>query len=187
MSTTLLNYCSFTDEFLFDLVKQDDKKAFNEIYERYWAGLVDVAYKSLLELDKAEDVVQDIFISLYQRRMKIELSVSLRAYLYKSLKFKILNEYRSQAVRATYQKNIALSHNGKTEFANVLDAKKMEQLIARSVEELPAKCKNAFLLSRENELSYKDISEKLDISVSTVEKHISKALKSIRMSLVLYL
>lgn len=183
MLTSCRYYTGFSDDQLFAFVKQDDGKAFEEIYNRYWPFLLDNAYKPLQSRDKAEDVVQEIFISLYQRRKSIDLSVSLRAYLCKALKFKVSNEFRSQIVRDTYRKSLFFTNNYKNDLANKLEAKELEQAIDRSVSLLPDKCKKAFLLSRHENLSYKDISGELDISVSTVEKHISKALKVIKLNL----
>ena len=180
-------YQQFSDEQLFLYIKNDDQLALKELYDRYWSYLLDSAYKSLQSIDKAEDVVQDIFISLYQRRKAIDLEVSLKAYLCKALKFKILNEIRSQLVRETYQKTVFFETSCKNDFATQYETKELKNIIDRSVEQLPEKCKQAFLLSRQENLSYKDISGELSISVSTVEKHISKALRFLKLNLNLYL
>lgn len=183
MGTYTIYYSEFSDEQLFKLVKQDDRKAFEELYKRYWSYLLDYAYKSLQSRQKAEDIVQEIFISLYQRRHSIELLVSLKAYLSKALKFKVLNEIRSQIVRVTYEKNVFFSANCKNDFAEELEAKELQQKLYKRIQQLPDKCKQTFLFSREENLSYKDISGGLGISVSTVEKHISKALKILKGNL----
>lgn len=179
------SYQHLTDENLFDLVKQDDKKAFEEIYTRYWSFLTINASAHLQSKQKAEDIVQEIFISFYNRRYAIEFSVSLRAYLCKSLKFKMMNEFRSQVVRDTYQKSVhytnAYSYDNSA--YHLYESKELEKNINCSIRFLPEKCRQAFLLSRAEDLSYKDISSHMGISVSTVEKHISKALKIIKLNL----
>lgn len=180
-------YRQLHDEQLFLFVKNDDQEAFQEIYNRYWTLLLDMSYNFRQSQDGAEDIVQEIFVSLYQRRKTIELEVSLKAYLCKALKFKILNETRSRMVRENYQKTIFFGPERKNDFAEQYEAKQLKTAIDRSVHQLPEKCKQAFLLSREENLSYKDISCELNISVSTVEKHIIKALKSIKGNLNLYL
>jgi len=178
-------YQQLSDNDLFDLVKQDDTKAFEEIYGRYWKFLTLSASICLQSKQKAEDIVQEIFISFYNRRYAIEFSVSLRAYLCKALKFKIMNESRSQIVRDTYQKAVHYSYSyAHSESAyHLCEAKELENNINRSIGFLPQKCRQAFLLSREEDLSYKDISGHMGISVSTVEKHISKALRILKLSL----
>lgn len=186
MFNTNYFYCELSDKQLFNLVKKDDKKAFEEIYSRYWNFLTQSASKHLQSKQKAEDVVQEIFISFYNRRYEIEFSVSLRAYLSQALKFKIMNEFRSQAVRDTYQKTINYSYAYTYANNSVYHAYETKELacnIHRSINLLPEKCRQAFLLSRKEDLSYKDISGHLGISISTVEKHISKALKFLKVSL----
>lgn len=176
------HYNRIADDQLFIFVKQDDRKAFEELYNRYWFYLLDCACKPLRSRERAQDIVQEIFISLYQRRKSIELAVSLKAYLCKALKFKILNEFRARLVRDVYQRSLFPAEEG-GDFASRYEAKELQQKIDQSVGRLPEKCKKAFLLSRQGNLSYKDISGELAISVSTVEKHISKALKLIRCQL----
>lgn len=177
-------YQQLSDRELLDLVKEDNKKAFGEIYSRYWNFLIQLASKHLQSKQKAEDIAQEIFISFYNRRNEFELSVSLRAYLSQALKFKIMNEFRSQVVRDTYSKHVryAYTYSNKTTH-DTYETKELAYNINRSINLLPEKCKQAFLLSRSEDLSYKDISGHLNISVSTVEKHISKALKFLKTNL----
>jgi RNA polymerase sigma-70 factor (family 1) len=180
MLLSKLLYSQRVDSELFHLVKQNDINAFEELYRRYWPALVNTAYKKLNSREKAEDIVQNIFIDIYQRRSTIELNISLSAYLNQALKFKILNEYRSDLIKAKYQQHLFLNSICKNDFANELDAKELESRIHKTLKELPDKCRQVFILSRKENLSNKDISTMLDITVSTVEKHISKALKILK-------
>lgn len=173
-------YTQLPDSDLFSLTKQNDTEAFEELYNRHWPSLVNAAFKRLDSQAKAEDIVQNIFIDLYERRASIELTLSLKAYLNQALKFKILNEYRGNAIRTKYQKSLFLNDYCKNDFAERLEAKELEVKIAKLLGELPDKCKQVFFLSRKENLSNRAISAGLNISVSTVEKHISKALKILR-------
>jgi len=103
--TYLLNQ-SLSDLQLFDLAKKDHLKAFEEIYRRHWPGMMSTAYRRLQSRQKSEDIIQDIFISLYQKRYTLELTTSLKAYLYQSLKFKILNIFRDEFTRAACQREV---------------------------------------------------------------------------------
>lgn len=183
MLTTSAYYKQFTDEDLFRLVKTDDEKAFGEIYARYWPTLTTTACRHLQSRAKAEDLVQEIFISFYNRRNLVELSISLKAYLTQALKFKVMNEYRSQVVRQAYQKTVFYTTSQNSDCHNAYETKELTYYINRSIKQLPDKCRQAFILSRAEDLSYKDISGQLGISVSTVEKHISKALRVLKTSL----
>lgn len=168
------------DSELFILIKQNDIKAFEELYSRYWPVLVNSAYKRLNSKEKAEDIVQNIFIDIYQRRASIELNISIKAYLGQALKFKILNQFRSEIISNKYQKHLFFSYSCKNDLANELEAKELEININKTLNLLPDKCRQVFLLSRKENLSNKDISNKMHITVSTVEKHITKALKTLR-------
>jgi RNA polymerase sigma-70 factor (family 1) len=180
MPSKKLFYPQAGDFDLFTLVKESDERAFEELYNRHWPVLFNIACKRLNSKQKAEDIVQNIFIDLYRRRTTIELTISLSAYLRQALKFKIINEYRSAVNRNKYQKSLFLKGHCKIDFSDPLEAKDLEMKINTILNQLPEKCKQAFLLSREENLSYKDISIGLSITVSTVEKHISKALKTLR-------
>lgn len=180
MLLTKPTYCKEHDANLLLLTKNGDVKAFAELYSRYWAVLVNAAYKRLNVREKAEDIVQNIFADLYNRRASIQLTLSLKAYLYQAVKFRVLNEYRSELIRIKYQKTLFFSSGCKNDFANNLEAKELEAKFQSALNNLPQKCKQVFILSRRENLSNKDISISLNITVSTVEKHISKALKLLR-------
>lgn len=162
------------------MVKEGNTDAFTEIYNRYVLSLVNTAYKPLQSLAKAQDIVQEIFISLYLKKDTLEFSVSLKSYLYKALKFKVLNELRSMNIRENYRKSYVFSEICKNDFANNLELQELNLKIERTVNQLPPKCKDVFMMSRNEDCSYKQISCSLNISVSTVEKHMVKALKVIR-------
>lgn len=183
MPGTPLLYTNLADSQLFQLVKQDDIKAFEELYNRYWSDLIDAAYRRLQSRQKAEDIIQDIFVSLYQKRHTLDITVSLKAYLYQALKFKVLNVYRDELTRTACKKEIFFTGQCKNDSAEYCDAKELNHRIGQVLSTLPDKCREAFLLSREQNLSNKDISQGMNISVSTVEKHIGKALRILRNNL----
>ena len=173
-------YSQADDSVLFTWVKQSDVKAFRELYNRYWSLLVSSAYKRLHSKEKGEDIVQNIFIDLYSRRAAIELTTSLKSYLHQALRFKVLNEHRSELIRNKYQKIHLFSHHLKIDYSIPLEGKELETKIDTILHKLPEKCQRVFLLSRKENLSNKDISAVLHITISTVEKHISRALYTLR-------
>jgi RNA polymerase sigma-70 factor (ECF subfamily) len=175
-------YLTLTDAELFRKTKQEnDTRAYEILYYRYWPKLIDAAYKRLPSRQMAEDLVQELFISFYQRRAQIEFTNSLQAYLSQALKYRILNEYRAATTRNAYT-DFFLKTNCKNDFANPLEVKELSQQIETVLASLPEKCRQAFLLSRKEKLSNNEIAAQMKISVSTVEKHIVKALKIIRSS-----
>ena len=175
-----VNYVCFSDEELFILVKNGDYCAFDEIYKRCSPLLIKVAAKKLQSKETAEDIVQDLFIGLFLKSKDLEVTVSLKAYLFTAVQYRIKNVFRAKIVREEYKKSLFFSPLCKNDFASNLEFAECQKKIIHSLKNLPDKCRKVFELSRNGEFSYKDISENLGISVSTVEKHISKALKVLR-------
>ena len=175
-----VKYHCFSDEELLNLVKGGDISAFDEIYKRCSPILIKVASKKLQSKETAEDIVQDLFVGLFLKSKELEITVSLRAYLYRAVEFKMKNVVRAKIVREEYKRSVFFTPTCKNDFANRLEFYDYQKKINHSLKGLPDKCRKVFELSRNEEYSYKDISENLGISVSTVEKHISKALKVLR-------
>ena len=181
MSKTLPCYSNYSEEELLQLVKlKNDQKAFDEIYHRCKPALIDNAYRKLQSRESAEDLVHDIFLSLYAKTNTLEFTVSLKAYLHTALKYKVQNELRNKTVRERHKQFLFFSTICKNDFANNLEYSECKRRVDSTIAALPDKCRRAFVMSREFDYSYKDISGNLGISVSTVEKHISKALKVLR-------
>ena len=176
------DYSNLTDTELFVLLKQDDQHAFDEMYERYFILLLNAAFKRLQSREDALEIVQDLFVQLYFKRKQIEHTYNIGGYLQMMLRNKIIDRFREQLVRKKhiYQLQQLKSESiTDTPDANI-DVKILEQKIYAIIEQLPDKCREVFLLSRFENLSHQAIADKLNISVSTVEKHIVKALKIVR-------
>lgn len=176
------DYKNLTDTELFLLLKQDDQHAFDEMYDRHFIPLLNTAFKRLQSKEDALEIVQDLFVQLYFKRKQIDYTHNLGGYLHMMLKNKIIDRFREQLVR---KKHIYRFHQMKLEATpdapeDHMDVKLLEQKIYTVIEKLPDKCREVFLLSRFDNLSHQAIAEKLNISVSTVEKHIVKALKIVR-------
>ncbi|MBO9154742.1 RNA polymerase sigma-70 factor [Chitinophaga sp. GCM10012297] len=181
------DFSTYTDEEVFLLVKQGQKEAFEEIYKRFWQELLDAAYRRVKVQETAMELVQSLLVNLYLKRETIHLNNSLRSYLHISLKNKVLNTVRSDLVRNNYQQHVL--KNGEPyqpDAVNSLQLKELQQQIDESCASMPEKCREVFYLSRREHLSYQHIAEQLGISVSTVEKHMVKALKILRARLKEY-
>jgi len=157
---------------------------FEEIYRLYWSDLFNAAYKRIKSVEKTEEIIQDLFTSLWEKRDKIEINESLSGYLFRSLKFRVLNHLRNEMVRSGHLNDIKLGM-AKMDVSTEreIEHKELKEKIDREIKNLPEKCREVFLLSREEELSFKEIAQKLNISVNTVEKHVGKALRALRVNL----
>lgn len=172
------------DSELLDLLKSGDHAAFTEIYNRYWDKLYVVAYNRLSDELEAEEAVQNIFLSLWKRKETLQLTHSLSTYLSVSVKYQIftrLAQLKRERQRTDQLKIVAVE--GQETTAEWLSEKELKKQLEEAVNTLPEKCRLVFQLSREENLTNKQIAEELDISEKTVEGHMTKALTTLRGSL----
>jgi RNA polymerase sigma-70 factor (family 1) len=171
-----------TDEELLLLLKQNGTAAFEEIYNRYWDKLFDSAYKRLHQTELCEEMVQDIFTKLWQNRNNITISTGLSNYLYTSIKYNVINHYRKQVLLENHNRlsSVISDKDNSTEESIFLND--LINQINIVVDQLPAKCKSVYQLSRIEHKSNKEIASILNISEKTVEGHLTKALNQLRVS-----
>jgi RNA polymerase sigma-70 factor (ECF subfamily) len=173
-----------TDQFLLDLIRKDDRKAFTELYNRYWDKTFAVAMHRLGDEHEAEEVVQEVFLSIWQRRATIELTHSVATYLSVAVKYKVISHLAKQHRRQLQRDELTISspvmENSTTDW---LHEKELRLLLERSINRLPEKCRIVFLLSRDENKTYAEIAAELNISQKTVEAHMSKALSTLRETL----
>jgi RNA polymerase sigma-70 factor (ECF subfamily) len=177
------HYCTYTDEQLVQLLKQNDHKAFSELYERYWDKLLFLAGKKLNDLYEAEHIVQDLFLDLWNRRAELEIQQSIDGYLVVAVKYRIINaQARRHKQAARFREDLASNpqHDNSTE--SWLSFRELQHSLHHQLSRLPEKCALAFSL-RDDGLSYKQIAAEMNISEKTVEMHISRAFKALRTGL----
>ena len=169
---------------LLEMLRSDDKAAFSEIYNRYWKQLFTIAANKTGSPEEAEELVQDIFSSLWTRRVSLEIHTTLSAYLSVSVKYRVL---KVLAKRFQYSKYVDHSlkfadesHNSTEDW---LDFEELRSRVEVLVAALPEKCRLVYKSSREEGLSQKQIANQFGISEKTVEAHIGKALKTLRTGL----
>lgn len=173
---------ALSDPELLFLLKTGEATAFTEIYNRHWKFLFTAANNALHHRSDCMDVCQAVFMWLWENREQIEVKTNLQAYLYTAVKYKIANLIRQGKVRETLLDNV-LAADIRTEEHLELEVRELENFIAQLVGELPEKCREVFLLSRNERLSHRQISERLGISEKTVDDHITRALKKLRVPL----
>jgi len=174
-------YSTFTDQELLALLRQSDTIAFTEVYDRYWKVLYALAYNRLRDAQSAEDVVHDVLVSLWKNRLVAEVE-HLNAYLARATKYMVFHVIkRSQKFahdeHAMGRAELVLDQE---DLEDRLHYKRLLEMVNREVELLPEKCRLVFKYSREEYLSVKEIAEKMNVSTSTVENQMNKALKTLR-------
>jgi len=176
-----------TDEELFELARLDVHSAFEEIYKRYWKLLFGQAYKRLKNSMQCEEIVQDIFTILWNKKNEIELHTNLKNYLLRSVTYHTIDYYRKEAVKAKYKLSLVAAPSFTNEPEETILANDFSQRIASIVHKLPEKCQLVYKMSREDHKNNKEIATTLSISEKTVENHLTKALRRIRIHIGLVL
>ncbi|MDN5286921.1 MAG: polymerase, sigma-24 subunit, subfamily [Mucilaginibacter sp.] len=166
-------------------MKKGDIAAFEKIYQLYWSGLYSYAYNILRNKVICEEIVQEIFFSLWNKRDELKITHSLKAYLFTAIKFQTLNYIKSEKVKKDYaasytafEKNFFDNSNEENIYFSDLKNK-----VENEVSKLPQKCQQIYRLSRDEHQSIKNIADLLNISHKTVENQLTKALKYLRSSL----
>jgi RNA polymerase sigma-70 factor (family 1) len=173
------NYTLFSDQQLASLLKEGDELAFTEIYNRHWKFLFSAAYNALRHKEDSLDICQSVFMWVWENHKSITITTNLQSYLYTAIKYKVANLIRQGKVRESLLDDVMVSEIRMDE-KQELEIKELKHFINQLVNELPDKCRDVFLLSREEHLSHKQIAERLGISEKTVDDHITRALKKLR-------
>ncbi|WP_316820912.1 RNA polymerase sigma-70 factor [Pedobacter gandavensis] len=182
-----MNLSILTDDELIVLFKHGSESAFKEIYSRYWKGVFQVAFKKVHHKELAEELSQNLFVALWNKRERVEIS-SISNYLFGSLKYSIINHYKSQLVRTKYQDHLKLQKIDQVDNTDyLLMLNELREALNEGIARLPKKTGEVFKLSRMEHYSVKDISRELNISEKAVEYHITQSLKSMRFHLKDYL
>ena len=177
------NFKAYSDEALLKLLRQQELGAFEEIYLRYWRKLYSAAYKRLMLRETAEEIVQDIFTSLWVNRHTAKIDV-LSSYLVTAVKYKVINHLEREMSRRLYaeaQMRSELTLDNSTEETVLLN--ELNTALEREIQKLPPKRKQIFKMSREDHLSIKEVASHLGISEKTAENQLGKALKVLKLNL----
>ncbi|WP_207516037.1 RNA polymerase sigma factor [Longitalea luteola] len=175
------NYPIHTDNELLRKLHHGDEMAFAEIYNRYWKSLYTSAHNILQVKEVAQDAVQEVFISLWKRRHEIRVDI-LQSYLHQAVRFQVFKAIRAEKTDQLFFNRLALISKDIL-FEDPLLFKELESLYQQLIQSLPPDEKEIFLLHRDSGLTYKQIAEQKNISVKTVEKKMSHALREIRFGL----
>ena len=168
------------DNTILKAIIEGDANSFEILFHKYYQELCNYSMGILGDAEKAEDVVQDAFVYLWGNRQKIDITISLKSYLYQSVRNGALKIIRTQALEQHHMPRLTefIEYLEKSEFSEdeLLKLQKIEQ----AIDELPSQCKNVFLMSFMDQKSYKQISDELGVSLNTVKTHVSKAYRIIR-------
>jgi RNA polymerase sigma-70 factor (ECF subfamily) len=175
---------SENDSWLLEKIKQGDGAAFRRLFDKYWQDLFRLACKRLPSREDAADIVQEVFLSLWNNHGKLNAGNDLAAYLFVSLRNRIFNYYEKQAVRFKYLLNQSFNPvQSEDAIVGSIQQKELQQIIAAEIEKMPDKMREIYQLSREQQLSISEIATLLMISPQTVKNQLHRALDRLRQSL----
>lgn len=178
------------EDFLLRRLTSGDEQAIDFLFKKYYAEMLRLSYTVLKDREAGKDIIQDIFINIWEKRESLHFSKPIKAYLFRSVINRSLNYLRDQGktlilpIDKMKESSHASSAGASSE---KLEEQEMEHLILRLINELPPQCRLAFELSRNQQMSYKEVAGYMGISVKAVEKHMAKALKQLRKGLEAYL
>lgn len=179
----MARYVDFSDAELSSLLMQGDEAAFTEIYNRYWDKLFAVAFNRCGVEIEAEEIVQDVFLSLWNRRLVLRLSHSIATYLSVAVKYQVINTLSRKYRKEVHLESISSVDEGIESTELWFNARELRVQLDLAVKSLPEKCRLVFIMSREEGKGTKQIAQELNIAEKTVEAHLTKALKEIRNTL----
>jgi len=169
----------------FEALSKGDKVAYEQLFRRFYGPLCVYASRILEDEPAAEEIVQDFFVKLWEKRQTIQIESSVKSYFFRSVKNLCFNRFKHEQIKLKHAREVianAESNDYGDHFLEVDLKKDIEESIAA----LPEKRREIFRLSREEGLKYREIAEKLNISIKTVEAQMGLAIKSLREKLKKY-
>jgi RNA polymerase sigma-70 factor (family 1) len=175
-------------ELLVRRLKEGHESAYEVLFKEYYVRLVIHARKYVNDIEIAKEIVQDLFVGIYEKRENLNINTSLSSYLYRAVQNRSINYLNAQKSRQKYAQHVLnTTENSDNSVENILGKSELESALLKAIGELPDKCRMIFKMNRFEGLTNSEIAEQLDLSKRTVETQISKALKILRSKLHNYL
>jgi RNA polymerase sigma-70 factor (family 1) len=171
-------YSTHTDQELTALLKQGDKTAFAELFDRYHALLLSFALKRTGSIDEAEDAVQEVFIRIWNHHEVLNLVGNTRSYLHRAVINQVLNQFRHMQAKEEHIESFQRYIDVQSDTTDYLVREHvLQEIIEKEIDALPPKMAEVFRLRNQQQLSNREIAEQLGLSEQTVETHMKRALK----------
>ena len=176
------------EQFLIEKLKAGDPEVFTEIFSVYYRDLVMFAFSFTHDMEDSEEIIQDVFVKLWEEHEKINITISIKSFLLKTIQNRCIDWHRHKKIVNSYSTYI-IDNSPLFEYDtdNYILRSELEGKIEKAIASLPEKFKEAFEMNRFEGLKYTEIATKLNVSVRTVEVRISKALELLRKSLIDFL
>ncbi|MDG5767647.1 RNA polymerase sigma-70 factor [Balneolales bacterium ANBcel1] len=170
-----------SDRLLAEKIRRGDRKAFTDLYRAYFSELCCFAHRYVESPDIAEEMVQDVFMNIWNRRSEWHIGIHPAAYLYRSVRNRSLDYLKHRNVVLRWEKTAMHETAQSAPSPDLLyEHDELADAVSKAIAKLPERRRTIFVLSRDHELTYREIAEVLDISVKTVETQMGRALKMLR-------
>lgn len=176
---------TLTEKIILEAIKGGDRDVFGVIYDKYASELLQFIYGFTKDKEVSEDILQEILVTIWNRRTTIEINGTLKNYLYGAARYAVLSYIRSEKVKQKYANHfhLFLSQHSWNQTNELVDLNDLHTIISLCMEKLPPKCKEAFYLSRFQHRSIQEIAADMGISSRTVENYITTGIKTIKHAL----
>lgn len=171
------------DLLIMKVVANDDEAAYYKLFNQFYTPLCVYAFRYIRSMQTREDIVQDVFLKLWNDRKSIQITSSIRTYLLVATKNHCLNYLQRKELELTYEQKLINEFDEASCENELYSLSELQEMIDRAIAKLPEKYRTVFEMSRFQNLTYREIAEQQDISIKTVEAHMSKALVILRSEL----
>jgi len=172
-----------SDSQILEAIKRDDNGAYEMVFREYYRPMAAYAFRFLNNLPESENIIQEVFLRLWQKRREIMITSSLQNYLFRSVKNQCINYIEHEKIKTGYQDMVINHETNRVEYNEFFLEFGLKKKIETAIAALPEKRQEIFRLAREDGLKYREIADRLEISVKTVETQMTLALKQLRESL----
>ncbi len=174
-------------QFLINRLKQGEESAYELLFNEFYRVLTVYANKYVRDIETAKEIVQDLFVHLYEKRENLDINSSLKSYLFRSTHNRCINYINAQKIRIQHAEYVFKTADATEDILEQeVNKTELEQALFTAINQLPPKCQSIFKMNRFEGLSNTEIAEKLKLSKRTVETQISKALRILRIKIEPY-
>jgi RNA polymerase sigma-70 factor (family 1) len=171
-------------KFLIDRLRKGDENAYELLFKEYYKVLTIFASKYIKDIEESKELVQELFVHIYEKRENLDINSSLKSYLFRSVHNRSINLINAKKIREKYAEHYSNTTDLKQNtIEQDVNASELESALHSAINDLPPKCRAIFKMNRFDGLSNHEIAEKLTLSKRTVETQISKALKILRIKI----
>lgn len=160
-------------------IKEGNEHSFQQIFHAYYENLCHYAFTILRDMDDAEDIVQSMFLKIWEKREELTITHTVKSYLYRAVYNQCINQLDRRSVQQRFQEQNAAKTSSSVQHPEIFPDE-LEARILAAINTLPNQCRTIFIMSRYREMKYAQIAKALDLSVNTIENQMSKALRILR-------